>query len=145
MKYSYIIDYLNENNFRQKEGTLKKYNMIAYKKLIYEYFPQMREGKFLGDMKSYNEELNSKNFELMLPTDAMFVKVHGPMVLHYTVYLSQNLIMLKTITPEDILNEGHKTELVAYKGVMVSRNNASKDLFKIQLLNSLNNISEKNN
>lgn len=143
MKYNYIIDYFNENNFRQKESTLKKYNMIAYKKLVYEYFPQMREGNFLGDMKIFNEDLNSKTFELMLPTDAMFVKVHGPMILHYTVYLSQNIIMLKTITPEDILNEGHKTELSAYKGVMVSRNNASKDLFKIQLLNSLNNLSDK--
>ena len=143
MKYLYIIDYLNENNFKQKESTLKKYNMLAYKKLVYEYFPQMREGNFLGNMISFNEEINSKSFELMLPTDALFVKVHGPMVLHYTVYISQNLIMLKTITPEAILNEGHKTELKAYKGVMVSRNNASKDLFKIQLLNSLNNISDK--
>ena len=143
MKYSYIIDYLNENSFKQKESSLKKYNMLAYKKLIYEYFPQMREGNFLGNMTNFNNELNSQTFELMLPTDSLFVKVHGPMILHYTVYLSQNLIMLKTITPEDILNEGHKTELRAYKGVMVSRNNASKDLFKIQLLNSLNNINEE--
>ena len=45
--------------------------------------------------------------------------------------------MLDTITPEDILAEGHQSELVTYKGVMVSKEHAEKDIFKINLLNMI--------
>ena len=45
--------------------------------------------------------------------------------------------MLDTITPEDILTEGHQSELSTYKGVMVSKSHADKDIFKINLLNML--------
>ena len=47
--------------------------------------------------------------------------------------------MLDTITPEDILNEGHQKELTTYKGVPVSKSHAEKDMFKINLLNMLDN------
>ena len=46
--------------------------------------------------------------------------------------------MLESISPEDILTEGHQSELVTYKGVMVSNEHADKDMFKINLLNMLN-------
>ena len=51
-------------------------------------------------------------------------------------------------TPSDILLEGHMAELTTYKGVMISKNNAEKDMFKINLLNSMNkngflNISKR--
>ena len=42
--------------------------------------------------------------------------------------------MLDTITPTEILLEGHMAELTTYKGVMISKSNASKDMFKIDLL-----------
>ena len=45
--------------------------------------------------------------------------------------------MLKEITPREILLEGHKSELGTYKGIMISKENASKDRFKIDLLNML--------
>ena len=45
--------------------------------------------------------------------------------------------MLETIMPTDILLEGHMAELTTYKGVMISKANASKDMFKIDLLNML--------
>ena len=78
----------------------------------------------------------------------MFSKVHGDIVLHYTLYENQKLIMLDTITPEEILSEGHQKELTTYKGVMVSKSHAERDMFKINLLNSMNkngflNISKK--
>ena len=38
---------------------------------------------------------------------------------------------------EDILNEGHQKELTTYKGVMVSKTHAAKDIFKINLLNMI--------
>ena len=41
------------------------------------------------------------------------------------------------LTPEDILSEGHQSELVTYKGVMVSKEHSEKDMFKINLLNMI--------
>ena len=32
---NYIIDYINENEFKKKERSVKKYNMLAYKKLLF--------------------------------------------------------------------------------------------------------------
>ena len=77
-------------------------------------------------------------YELPLPTDDMFAKVHGVITLHYTVYPDKKVILLTNITPEEILEEGHRSELTAYKGVMVSKNNKEKDMFKINLLNMMN-------
>ena len=65
----------------------------------------------------------------------MFAKVHDDIKLHYIVYLNDHIVMLNTISPEDILAEGHQSELVTYKGVMVSKEHAEKDMFKINLLN----------
>ena len=67
----------------------------------------------------------------------MFKQVHGDVTLKYVVYLEQNVVMLDTITPTDILLEGHMAELTTYKGVMISKANASKDMFKIDMLNML--------
>ncbi len=46
--------------------------------------------------------------------------------------------MLDTLTPEELLSEGHQKELTAYKGVMLSKSHAERDMFKINLLNSMN-------
>ena len=137
MKNGYVIEYLNENEFRKKERAVKKYNMLAYKKLKFDLYTAFRECKFDGVVVSTNQKLNIKKYELKLPTDAMFSKVHGDILLHYTVYEDQNIVMLDTITPEDILTEGHQSELSTYKGVMVSKSHADKDIFKINLLNML--------
>jgi hypothetical protein len=45
--------------------------------------------------------------------------------------------MLDNLTPDDILTEGHQKELTTYKGVMVSKTHADKDIFKINLLNMI--------
>ena len=137
MKSSYIIDYINENEFRKKERAIKKYNMLAYKKLLFDYYPSLREGNFLGVLVSTNEKDHIDKYELILPTDKTFTKVHGNITLHYSVYKNNNIVMLETLTPEDILTEGHQKELTTYKGVMVSKSNAKKDIFKINLLNML--------
>lgn len=139
MKNSYIIEYLNENEFRKKERAVKKYNMLAYKKLIFDFYPGFREGNFSGVIVSKNTNEGIVKYELKLPTDSMFSKVYEDLVLHYTVYENQNIVMLNTITPEDILTEGHQKELTTYKGVPVSKSHAEKDMFKINLLNMLDN------
>ena len=138
MKNNYIIDYVNENEFRKKERAIKKYNMLAYKKLLFDYYPSLREGNFLGVMVASNDKDKTEKYELTLPTDITFVKVHGNITLHYTVYLEQKTVVLETLTPEDILTEGHQKELTTYKGVMVSKSHKELDMFKINLLSSMN-------
>ena len=137
MKDNFVFDYVNENEFKKLERSLKKYNMLAYKKLYFEYYPSLKEGEFLGELVSTNQANVSKKYELKLPTDIMFSKVHGDVKLHYHVYEDKKTVILETITPEDILTEGHQSELVTYKGVMVSKQHSEKDLFKINLLNMI--------
>ena len=88
-------------------------------------------------LNSNNEKENISKYELKLPTDSMFNKVHGEIILHYSVYKNQRIIMLDNLTPDDILTEGHQKELTTYKGVMVSKTHAQKDIFKINLLNMI--------
>ena len=134
---SYVFDYINENEFKKLERALKKYNMLAYKKLVFEYYPKLKEGVFLGKEISNNENDKIVSYELKLPTDTMFSKVHGDIILHYMVYEKNNIVMLSTISPEDILSEGHQTELETYKGVMISKSHSEKDIFKVNLLSML--------
>ena len=137
MNQNYIFEYLDENDFRKKERSVRKYNMLAYKKLTFTYYPELRKGTFLGKEINRSEKDNTVSYELQLPTDELFKKVHGPIILHYTVYLDKNIILLTNITPEGILDEGHRAELSTYKGVMISKTNPEKDMFKINLLNMI--------
>ncbi len=58
-------------------------------------------------------------------------------MLHYSVYEKQRMVMLNTLTPEDVLTEGHMEELSTYKGVMVTNSHKEKDMFKINLFNAM--------
>ena len=133
----YILDYVNENEFKKLERALKKYNMLAYKKLNFEYYPALRSGSFVGELVKTNKKENTQTYELKLPSDHMFSQVHGDVKLIYTIYLKENIVMLTNITPSEILLEGHQSELTTYKGVMISKANASKDIFKIELINMM--------
>lgn len=137
MKETYIFDYVNENEFRKLERSIKKYNMLAYKKLYFEYYPALKEGNFLGKLISTNKVNDISTYELKLPTDAMFSKVHGDIKLYYMVYHKEKIVMLDKFEPMEILSEGHASELVTYKGVMVSKQHTEKDMFKINLLNMI--------
>ena len=129
----YVLDYVNENEFKKLERALKKYNMLAFKKLNFEFYPALRNGKFLGEKLSENKKNNTETYELKLPSDKMFTQIHGEVKLIYTVHLTEEVVMLEEITPSDILLEGHMSELTTYKGIMISKANASKDMFKIDL------------
>lgn len=137
MKDSFVFEYINENEFKKLERALKKYNMLAFKKLYFEYYPALKEGNFLGELVATNSNQGSKTYELKLPTDIMFSKVHGDIKLVYLVYENEKIVMLDKIMPVDILSEGHRQELVTYKGVMVSSQHSDKDMFKINLLNMI--------
>ena len=134
---NYILDYVNENEYKKKEKAVKKYNMLAYKKLIFEYYNDLREGRFQGVLVESDKQNGISKYELKLPTDKMFAKVHGALTLHYSVYEKQHMVMLNTLTPEDVLTEGHMEELSTYKGVMVTNSHKEKDMFKINLFNAM--------
>ena len=137
MKEIYLFDYTNENEFHKLERSVKKYNMMAYKKLCFDFYPKIKEGDFLGELISTNKEENTSTYKLKLPTDMLFSKVHGNLYLIYIVHKNEKLILLDSLEPIEILSEGHQSELVTYKGVMVSKQHSDKDMFKINLLNML--------
>ena len=133
----FILDYINENEYKKLERALKKYNMLAYKKLNFEYYPALRSGNFLGELKSSDKENKTETYELKLPSDLLFTQVHGEVKVRYIVYKEQNVVMLETILPTDILLEGHVAELNTYKGVMISKQNSEKDKFLINLFSAM--------
>ena len=133
----FILDYINENEFRKLERALKKYNMLAFKKLNFEYYPSLRKGEFLGELVSTDKKKGSETYELKLPSDHLFTQVHGEVKLRYIIYINQNVVMLETIEPTDILLEGHVAELTTYKGVMISKANADKDKFMVNLFSAM--------
>ena len=134
---NFVLDYVNENEFRKLERSLKKYNMRAFKRLSFDYYPMMKEGNFPGEVISQNKKAGTVTYEAKLPSDELFAQVHGEVKLIYTVYKKEETVMLKEILPKEILLEGHRSELGTYKGIMISKSNASKDRFKIDLLNML--------
>lgn len=134
----YVFGYQNENEFKKLESALKKYNMLAFKKLYFEYYPKLKAGEFLGTVVSQNGTI--KSYEVKLPTDALFAKVHGDVKLCYEVDDDKKIVSLVTLLPKDILSEGHQSELVTYKGVMLSKEHSDKDKFKINLLNMINKV-----
>lgn len=133
----YVLDYVNENEFKKLERALKKYNMLAFKKLNFEFYPALRNGNFQGKLIETNKKNKTEKYELKLPSDKMFTQIYGEVKLIYTIHKKDEVVMLETITPSDILLEGHRSELTTYKGIMISKSNASKDMFKIDLLNML--------
>lgn len=133
----FVLEYIDENEFNKLERSLKKYNMLAYKELNFSCYPALRSGNFLGDLVSRNKKEGTETYELKLKSDSMFSKVHGEVKLIYTVHKEQGIVVLKSITPKEILLEGHRSELGTYKGIMISKVNAQKDMFKIDLLNML--------
>ena len=69
-RINYHFEYVNENEFRKKEESVRKYNMLAYKKLTFEYYPSIREGKFIGKLISTDKKENTMTYELKLPTES---------------------------------------------------------------------------
>ena len=133
----FILDYINENEFRKLERALKKYNMLAFKKLNFSYYPALRSGEFVGELMSSDQKKKTETYELKLPSDHRFTQVHGEVKLRYIVYKEQNVVMLDTIMPTEILLEGHVAELATYKGVMISKANAEKEKFMINLFSAM--------
>ena len=54
MNNAYIFEYLDENDFRKKERSVRKYNMLDYKKFTFNYYQELLKGNFLGKEVSRN-------------------------------------------------------------------------------------------
>ena len=63
---NYVLDYFNENEFKKLERALKKYNMLAFKRLSFTYYPEMRNGNFAGKLISTNKKEHTAKYELQL-------------------------------------------------------------------------------
>ena len=139
MKETYLFEYVNENEFKELERSLKTCYFLAYKKLCFEFYPALKEGNFLGKIVDFDKGKGKGNstttYELKLPTDSTFSKLHGDIKLHYTVYEREKIVMFDKLTPYDILMEVSEYGLKTYKDVVISWKNSDKDIFKINLLN----------
>ena len=62
MKGTYIFEYLNENEFKKLERSVKKYNMLAYKKLVFDFYPKEPLGTCIGAPSDDDIEYISKNY-----------------------------------------------------------------------------------
>ena len=45
--------------------------MLAYKKLTFEYYVEIRNGNFLGELVAVNKKAGTKDYELKLNTNAL--------------------------------------------------------------------------
>ena len=118
MNFNTIFD---ENLYKKKRNALKRYFRKAYKYLIFEVIPKLKEhGKKDG------------LYELELPTDILFEKVYGKIVLKF--YVKDDKAYFEDITPNDILLACHRSDLPIYKGIPYSN---KRELDKLKIMERL--------
>ena len=100
----FIIEYRDEEEFRKREKAVKKNNMLAYKKLMYLYYPDLKKGNFAGNLISSNEIDKVYRYKLVLPTDKVFLLKYEEISLEYTVYLNRRIIVLDELNPCELLD-----------------------------------------
>lgn len=118
MKYVQLLD---ENLYKKKELALKRYFRKAYKYLIFEAIPKLRQdGKQDGI------------YQVKLPTDALFEKVYGEMMLKFSV--KNDIAVIEDIEPNDILLICHAKNLPLYHGIPYD---SKKDLTKLKIMEKM--------
>ena len=109
---------LDDNLYKKKSQALRRYNMKAYKELVFDVLPKLRkDGKADGQ---YSVELSSDN---------LFKKVYGPIELLFSV--KNDVVVIEDLVPHDILLAGFMKDLPIYKGIPYD---TDKDLFKINMM-----------
>ena len=125
-KYS-RINYKDENNFNKLLRSIKKYNMKAYKEIIFDIIPNLRAGNLVGI------KLNDDTYKCHLYSSEINEFVYGELYLVYKII--DGRIYLWSIEPKEYLLKGHSRELPTYKGVTIL---TPKDRFKVDLFISIN-------
>ena len=132
----YIFKYVNEDEFNRCEKTIKKYDSLVYKKLLFSYYPNLKEGNFSGDL--INQMDGVLTYSLEIPcTSQVQEKLYGNYKLMYSVYENEKTVLLESLEPKKLLKQSYNDGLTSYKGVMVSKKRPQKDMFKIDLINML--------
>ena len=118
--------YENEKEFKKLERALKGMNNLAYKKLFYEVYPNLKKGNFKHAKK------NGPFYEVELPTDELSEKVY--LTKYKLIFQKQkNLVKLIEIVPKEILLEYLKGNTTNYKGVIIPKN-SEMYIFKTNLV-----------
>lgn len=130
VKSSNRFEYENERLFMLEERNLRFINAVAYRKLVFEIYPNLKSGTRLGNPIGY------KVYEVELPTDKDFQVIYGKCKLTYEVDFNGTIKLIK-IEPTELLGIPNIREnTTAYKGVIVAKND-EKSRFKIRLFSSL--------
>lgn len=130
----WTITYVDEKSFQIQERMIRRYHMLAYKKFLFEFVPLFQKGKFKGICVKKG---NIEEYQLILPSDEMFRKIHGPLTLYYQVNRETKEVRMIKFGPQEVFDKGGNRELTTYKGVLVSKENREKDMFRIDLLNRI--------
>jgi len=138
-KNFYILEYKNEAEFKKMKRALKKICLDAFKKLVFEIEPSLREGKFLGVLVSFDEIKNIKSYEVDLLSDSVkkFYGIKHNIKLYYMVYLERKEIVLEKLTPEDFLIKMCQNEITTDKDKKKTESHKELDILKMNLLNMI--------
>lgn len=116
-----FISYYDENLFTRRRRALSRYFKKCHKYLVFDVFPKlMTSGKKEG------------HYSLELPTNELFEKVYGKATLKFTV--KNDVAVMETIEPEDILDACYVVDLPVYKGIPYRD---KKDLKKIKMVEAI--------
>ena len=113
-----IITYIDENDFIKQIRALKMFYMRTYKDLTFNVSYTLKQTDY-----------EDGEYEIPLYTEKTFEKVYGKFILRF--FVQNKTIVIKEITPREILIDLHRCLLQTYKGVPY-RNQL--DLLKIKLL-----------
>lgn len=103
-------------------AALRKYNMLAYKKVIFDIMTELHKGNLLGSK-------DGNTYAVDLPCDTKFKSVYGQVKLIYEV--QDKRIIMKSIEPARVMKAMHSRIVKVYNGIPIID---SKDLFKAKLL-----------
>ena len=118
------IIYENKDQFDKSTWTLRKYNLGAFKELIFILLPTLKTSeKLLGtEIKKNTYEVKIKSY------DKLFERVHQPITLIYEV-IDNNTIKIIELTPKNIW---FSNNLISYRGCIIEKDSA-KQRFKVDI------------
>lgn len=112
-----FVTYLDYNLYRKLEKGLSRYFRRAYKYLIFEAITKLKLPNKIDGI-----------YEVELPTDELFEKVYGKMLLKFSV--KNDIAIIEDIQPREFLLKCFQRDLPVYNGVPYD---TKKDLFKIKM------------
>lgn len=115
------ITFIDKNLYTKKLKALAKYFRKTYKYLRFEVIPKL----------AYENKKDGR-YQLELPTEILFKKVYGPIILKFSV--EKDVAIIEDIEPGRILLDCYKRELELYNGVPYA---TKKDLDKIKIMEKL--------